>query len=188
MLGVASLAILTAVALLFSSYYLGSSGNYDGSNSYYMNQAQLNLANDSYVNIVVDHSNSTLHATGSAYVSVLMGSMNGPSMYTFEFMGLYNPTIYATTATDLHLTLINIDTDSYHNFALSQNPPPYDFMTGMMQGNGLMYSTNYLPPVHSGSFAYINISYQFDAPGTYWYLCTYPGHAENGMYGKIVVT
>lgn len=24
-------------------------------------------------------------------------------------------------------------------------------------------------------------------PGTYWYLCTYPGHAEQGMYGKIIV-
>jgi len=24
-------------------------------------------------------------------------------------------------------------------------------------------------------------------PGTYWYICTYPGHAEEGMYGKIIV-
>jgi len=43
------------------------------------------------------------------------------------------------------------------------------------------------PEVYEGQ-AY---SFQYDVSslpeGQYWYLCTYPGHAQIGMYGELVV-
>ena len=89
--------------------------------------------------------------------------------------------------TTVEFTVINVDSDSYRNFVLSLSGPPYYYMGNIMQGPGLMNNMNFLPQVHSDSYAYTNLSYSFSVPGTYWYLCTYPGHAANGMYGKIVV-
>jgi len=40
----------------------------------------------------------------------------------------------------------------------------------------------------SGFASEYNYTTVFDNAGTYWYLCMYPGHAQMGMYGKIIVT
>ena len=45
----------------------------------------------------------------------------------------------------------------------------------------------YLPPTNADHYYYTNFSFAFNDPGSYWYLCSYYGHAANGMYGRILV-
>ena len=62
-------------------------------------------------------------------------------------------------------------------------------------GTGMMSGGNGIPPLAARttdnlqSATYTSGTLQFTAttPGTYYYLCQVPGHAQHGMYGKIVI-
>ncbi len=182
--------IFLAAVLAFSAFYYY--GVYDKpSGSQYLTQSQLESLNVTSPGIYVSHGNSTIYVNNSATLLVMTGPMNAPSMYSFEISGIYNPTIVIKEGVTVHFIVVNIDTDSYHNFVLSSRGPPDPYMIGMgYMGSGsfgFMTQMGFLPPTNSGHFYYYNFSYTFSQSGTYWYLCTYPGHAEKGMYGEIIV-
>ncbi len=185
--GIAAIIMLVVALVFATSPFWPHSVDYRLQSGGYLNQSALESINLTSPNVYVSPSNSTILINGTTDLPVLMGPMNAPSMYSFEILGLINPTMIISQGAVVNFTVVNVDTDSYHNFVLSQSGPPYYKTGNMMQGTGMMYSMGYLPPVNSGSYAYINLSYEFSSSGTYWYLCTYPGHAANGMYGKIVV-
>ncbi len=188
-IGIVGVAFLTALLVFTAFYYYG--GYNTSSSSQYLTQSQLESLNVTGLGVYVSQVNSTIYVNNSTTLLVMAGPMNAPSMYSFEISGIYNPTIVIKEGVTVHFTVVNIDTDSYHNFVLSSRGPPYPYMVGMgymgSGGFGFMTQMGFLPPTNSGHFYYYNFSYTFLQSGTYWYLCTYPGHAENGMYGKIVV-
>lgn len=186
--GLASVIFLIVVVIFSAIYYSGGFDSPGNRGSGYLTESQLAAINVTSPAAYIFQSNSTIYINGSADLPVMMGPMNAPSMYSFEILGMINPTILIKAGAVVHFTVVNIDTDSYHNFVLSNNGPPYYATGNMMGGSGMMNSMQYLPPVHGGNYAFVNMSYNFNSAGTYWYLCTYPGHAANGMYGKIVVT
>ena len=113
----------------------------------------------------------------------------------FVVYGLINPTLVIPAGATVHVTFVNLDDDMYHNFVITAVPPPYPYnvmpYVGMYGGMGpqMMLYMRWLPPAdYKAGYAY-GYEYTFTVaePGTYWYLCTYPGHAEMGMYGKIIV-
>ncbi len=186
---IVAVAFLT-VLLVFSAFYYY--GGYNKSTSFqYLTQSQLESLNITEPGVYVSQKNSTIYINSSTSLLVMAGPMNAPSMYSFEILGLFNPTLVIKEGVTVNFIVVNIDTDSEHNFVLSSHGPPYPYMTGMetmnSEGYPSMASMIFLPPTSSGHFYYYNMSYTFSQPGVYWYLCTYPGHAENGMYGKIVV-
>ena len=187
--GILSIIILVTVLVFSAFYYYGENNSYNGYK--YFTQAQLNNLNIKGSGIYVSKANSTIYINRSSNLLVMTGPMNAPSMYSFEILGLFNPTIVIMKGVTVHFTVVNIDTDSYHNFVLTEQSPPYPYMSGMgsMKSGeyGFISMMNFLPPTSSGHFYYYNFSYTFYQPGTYWYICTYPGHAENGMYGEIMV-
>ena len=187
--GIVGVAFLIVVLVFSAFYYYG--GYNTSSSSQYLTQSQLEGLNVTEPGVYVSQTNSTIYINSSSSLLVMAGPMNGPSMYSFEIIGMYNPTIVIKEGVTVHFTVVNIDTDSEHNFVLSNQGPPYSYMSGMgSMGSGgysSMTSMSFLSSTNSGHFYYYNMSYSFSQPGTYWYLCTYPGHAENGMYGKIVV-
>ena len=185
--GLISVVGLVLVVIISASYIWGSSLSNEGQATGFMTETALSSLNASSPGVYVSYANSTIYINSSVSLPVMMGPMNAPSMYSFEILGMINPTIVAKQGITVEFTVINVDTDSYHNFVLSHSGPPYYYMGSMMQSPGLMNNMNFLPPAHSGNYAYANLSYSFSEPGTYWYLCTYPGHAANGMYGKIIV-
>ncbi len=137
-------------------------------------------------------SGNAVYINGSATVPVLMGPMNETSMYSFEIFGVVNPELHVRAGSTVHFLAVNVDNDSYHNFAISARGPPYYYMAGMMQGgwngNGFLAGMSFLSPMGNSIFHYASFSYQFSSAATLWYLCTYPGHAQQGMYGEIVVS
>ena len=71
---------------------------------------------------------------------------------------------------------------------VSSYGPPYGYMSmqGMMSGDWMPY----LPPAdyNQGSAQEYSYVLQLNQPGTFWYVCTYPSHAEPGMYGRVILT
>ena len=187
-----SVVFLSAVLIFSALYIWGGHNNAAKTNTGYLDQSSLAAINVSSPGVFVSSSNSTIYVNNSANLPIMTGPMNAPSMYSFEILGIINPEIIIREGSNVHFTAINVDTDSYHNFVIGNSGPPFGYMGGNgMMGNGgndLMGTMQYLPPTSNGHYAYANLTYSFSSPGTYWYLCTYPGHAENGMYGKIVVT
>ena len=188
-IGVVAVVFLAAVLIFSAFYYYG--GYNTSSNSQYLTQFQIESLNVTEPGVYVSQTNSTIYINSSTSLLVMAGPMNAPSMYSFEILGMFNPNIVVKEGVTVHFTVVNIDTDSEHNFVLSSQGPPYSYMSGMgamnSGGYGFMTSMTFLPPTSSGHFYYYNVSYSFSQYGTYWYLCTYLGNAENGMYGKIVV-
>jgi rusticyanin len=119
---------------------------------------------------------------------------SSPSSYAkgdvFVIGNMIDPTLVIKSGTNLGITSINLDEDMAHNFVIMTTIPPYSYMPM----HGMMYSSIIaMMPIlpnddTKDGYAYEQ-SYQvtLSQPGTYWYVCTYPGHAEQGMYGKIIV-
>jgi rusticyanin len=106
----------------------------------------------------------------------------------FVIYGLINPTLVIRSGSSVQFTVVNLDNDMFHNLVVSAYGPPYGSMSmqGMMSGSWMPY----LPPADysQGSAPEYSYTLTLSQPGTSWYICTYPGHAESGMYGKIIVT
>ncbi|MGC8636420.1 MAG: plastocyanin/azurin family copper-binding protein [Thermoprotei archaeon] len=104
----------------------------------------------------------------------------------FVVDGLIDPIIVFETPSTVNLTTINLDSSMYHNFVITRAPPPYPY-------NAMPYEMGYgmvpfLPPADYSTGQAYSYSYALHVqPGSYWYICTYPGHAEMGMYGQLVV-
>ena len=102
---------------------------------------------------------------------------------TFVIQGLVNPTIHAISGAHIEVALVNLDPDMYHKWAVAQNGPPFGSMS--MMGSGMMMSMAMLDPASSSGFWSQTASFTASS-GAYWYLCEYPGHATDGMYGGMI--
>lgn len=148
---------------------------------------------------VISHNNTIIFSSKNTNVVALaMGrdrainltAMQPPSYSkgdVFVIYGLINPTIVIPKGSSVQLSVINLDNDMNHNLAISSVSPPYPYMAMMssMQSNGMM---SFLPPTNQGSAHEYTYTLTLDQSGNLWYLCTYPSHAQDGMYGKILVT
>ena len=130
-------------------------------------------------------SNNTLIFNGSdVNVVVLMGPMNtGQSMYSFVIDNVTNPTLVFNKGARVTMFVVNVDTDAYHSMALVNGGPPYQY--GMMSMMMYSYAASAMVPPYSGMYAGQSVS--FTAGGSMYYVCTVPGHAQDGMYGRIMV-
>ncbi len=187
--GIASVALLAIVLVTATSYIWGGAAGSGSNTTGTLTQSGVDSLNVTAAGVSLDTGANTIYINESADLPVMMGPMNAASMYSFEILGLINPEIIIHEGVHVHFTAINIDDDSSHNFVLSSQGPPYGYMggPGLMGGVSFMSMINYMPPVSGGHYSYDNFTYTFSHSGTYWYLCSYPGHAEKGMYGEISV-
>jgi rusticyanin len=108
----------------------------------------------------------------------------------FVIGGLIDPTLYIPKGATVHMTVVNLDDDMYHDLVVTTLSPPYPYMImqGMMWGGDFLYMMPVLSPANyiAGWAAYYSYTVTIPSATNLWYLCTYPGHAEGGMYGEIV--
>ncbi|MCL5783094.1 MAG: plastocyanin/azurin family copper-binding protein [Candidatus Thermoplasmatota archaeon] len=184
----ASVALLIIVAAASFFVYPTSAPEQYG----YMSQGQLSALAVPEANISVNGTANSIYVSGPATILVETGPMKANvSMYSFEISGMINPEIVVKQGVELKFVVVNVDSDASHNFVITSASPPYTYMSGsgmMGGGNTGMYgSSMMLSPGSGGNLNYYNMTSTFSSTGTLWYLCTYPGHAQNGMYGKISV-
>lgn len=104
----------------------------------------------------------------------------------FVINGLLNPTIHLSKGSHLTVILANADPGMYHNLALTMRDPPYSSMPMMSHMGGPR--TSMLSASESGYYWVQDMNITVNSPGQFWYLCEYPNHAEEGMYGSLVIS
>ncbi|MDG6906692.1 MAG: hypothetical protein JRN20_13005 [Nitrososphaerota archaeon] len=165
-----------------------------------------------YANVILGNNTIVFSSNGSQSIRLVAlatdhaGAANlttsAPPSYAtddvFVIYGLVDPTLVVPRGAALEIVIVNLDKDMYHNFVITSTGPPYSYMAmqqGMM-GNWQQRGTwvammPFLPPanlnqgiVHEYTYTVTLSSQQ----ATLWYLCIYPGHAQDGMYGRMLVT
>ena len=89
-----------------------------------------------------------------------------------------NPTIEMSVGDKVIFNVVN-DGKSFHAFGVVSNPEDFN---NVIWGSEIAAASNPLKPGESGS-----TTFTAGAPGTYYYICTVPGHALQGMVGNFIV-
>ena len=89
-----------------------------------------------------------------------------------------NPDVVVNSGDEVTITTINAGM-SFHAFGVVSNP---DDFNSVVFDSAIAAATNPLKPGESGS-----TTFTAGAPGTYYYICTVPGHALQGMVGNFIV-
>ncbi|MGH9394084.1 MAG: plastocyanin/azurin family copper-binding protein [Terriglobales bacterium] len=126
------------------------------------------------------HNTITVASPGDLHLTALAGPK--AAMMSFQIDGLTNPTIEIPLGSRLTLDVVNVDDDMAHNLYLSDQAPPYPKNVAS-PGLGTQVLKPYKGMRYSGAALIVKAA----GPGAAYYLCTVPGHAKAGMYGKIVV-
>jgi nitrite reductase (NO-forming) len=121
-------------------------------------------------------------ATGKT-IPVTMNFVESADFKILSFNALpgeegYNPEIQASVGDKIEFTVSN-NGKSFHAFGVT---PATEGFADILVGTEVASANNPLKPGQSGTSAFIPTS-----EGTFYYICTVPGHRELGMEGKIIV-
>jgi len=164
----------------------GGYGGYGASISTKDDSSLQSDTNASMQNAKVDKANNTITYTGDNVKLVILG---GPEQADGKFVidGLVNPTLQIPKGATVTVEFANADQGMPHGFEVTNAAPPYYFMT-MMEGGIYPGSLiGFLPEAQNGQNPTVQTSFKADYAGTFYYICQYPGHAEKGMYGKLII-
>lgn len=141
-----------------------------------------------------DLKDQTVRFSGSEVTIDMVAVQPGHHDGTFEVHGLTNPTVVLPVGALVHLNLVNMDygNDMEHGVIITPAPPPYGYMAMMQTGPGVAGVMPLLPwrskkNLKSARYAELGSTFVIRESGTYWYVCVTPGHAQKGMYGRLIV-
>ena len=153
----------------------------------------------SYADVVSKNNSIVFESKNVSIVVLAMGvdravnlTNSTPPAYakndTFVIDGLIDPTLVLQKGSTVHITFVNLDSSAYHNIIITSTGPPYQYMPMSAMG-GLVSMMSFVQHANYQLGQAYEYSYNasFSSAGTFWYLCMYPGHAQMGMYGKIIV-
>ncbi len=105
-------------------------------------------------------------------------------MMSYRIMGLRNPTITVPSGAKLTILFVNVDDDMLHDLRITASQPPFASKIGKTVSSG----SSALPPMKGENFSGQELTIMAPSnSGAYSYLCTTPGHAAAGMFGKLIV-
>jgi len=90
----------------------------------------------------------------------------------------HNPDIKVNSGDEVTVTSNNLG-KSFHAFGVVTNPEDFN---SIVMNSAIATATSPLKPGEGGS-----VTFNAGAPGTYYYICTVPGHALQGMQGSFIV-
>jgi len=90
----------------------------------------------------------------------------------------HNPEIRVNSGDEVTINVEN-DGKSFHAFGIVTDPEDFN---NVIWDSAIHSASNPLKPGESGS-----VTFTAGAPGTYYYICTVPGHALQGMQGSFIV-
>jgi nitrite reductase (NO-forming) len=121
-------------------------------------------------------------ATGK-HMEITLNFIESSDFRTLAFNALpdeegHNPTINANVGDEIVFNVANAG-KSFHAFGVTKADEGF---TGIIQGTEVASANNPLKPGQNGMSEFIP-----SEEGTYYYICTVPGHRDQGMVGQIVV-
>jgi plastocyanin len=128
-----------------------------------------------------DHGEAAVH-TGATINSAL-SFIESSDFRTLAFNALpgepdNNPTIHMESGDKVIFDVVN-DGKSFHSFGVTTEDSGFG---GIIPGTEVATASNPLKPGESGSSEFVA-----GEDGVYYYICTVPGHREQGMVGEIIV-
>lgn len=160
--------------------------NYGDNQTVVNNDKVKNDETISLANAKINKSENSVTYSGKDITIVMLG---GPKEADGKFVigGLINPTVYIPKGSRITLEFINEDEGMPHGIEITNAGPPYLYML-MMQG-GVYPGTfiNPVPAANENGYPSASTTFTANSAGQYYYICQYPGHAQNGMYGEIII-
>ena len=139
----------------------------------------------------VDQTGSALAYHSRQVALVALGAPGSrPGMY-WQLDGVDGPdgpTISVPAGATITVDFANGDPGHPHGLELTTAAPPYGRMA-MMAGRIAAPGAFIMPvPAPDGNLWYTaTVSFRAPPPGTYYIICPVPGHAQEGMWAKLVV-
>lgn len=137
--------------------------------------------------VSIDKTNNAITYTGqNVHIVALAGPTGADQKFVID--GLVNPTLDIPKGAQVTFQLINEDTGMPHGVEITSAKPPFAYMS-MMQGG--IYSGSFIHPILAATNAgdpTLSTTFTASQAGTFTYLCQYPGHAQQGMYGQIIIS
>jgi nitrite reductase (NO-forming) len=90
----------------------------------------------------------------------------------------HNPDVKVNSGDEVTITANNLG-KSFHAFGVVSNPEDFN---NVIMDSAIAAATNPLKPGEGDS-----VTFTAGAPGTYYYICTVPGHALQGMQGSFII-
>jgi len=122
-------------------------------------------------------------AFSGVHIPVALSFIESSDFRTLAFNALpgeegHNPTINVNVGDEINFSLIN-NGKSFHSFGVTKADEGF---AGIIPGSEIASASNPLKPGEGGESKFIP-----GEEGTYYYICTVPGHREQGMVGEIIV-
>lgn len=118
----------------------------------------------------------------------VVASPKGQKDETFRIAGLVNPTVVVPTGATVHVTFVNADADMHHDMVVTPARAPFAYMAMMEAPLAFPASaTPMLGPATASAAEEVHSIFVAATEGRYTYVCLWPGHAQNGMYGQFMV-
>lgn len=140
---------------------------------------------------VVDEARNTVAFSGSRVHIRMAAVQPGKPDTTFEVAGLVDPTLEVPRGSVVQIDLVNMDfgPDMAHGVVVTRAAPPYGVVPVPMMAPGGVppLAPRSSDALETARYATGSATFRADRTGTYYYLCQVPGHAQQGMYGKLVV-
>ncbi len=139
----------------------------------------------------VDAASNQIRYTTRDVTLVVVGAPPGREGEYWQVDGRVNPTVIVPAGARMRVEVVNGDPDMPHGWLLTTSAPPYGRMPmmGGMYGGMATYAVVAPLPATGGSAGWPMSTLDFTAPaaGVYYYICQVPDHAEEGMWGKLIV-
>lgn len=137
----------------------------------------------------VDATHNRLTFTGNTVTLTLVAGADEKNDYAFKVAGLTNPQIIIPTGARVTLRLINADADTAHGVLVTTTDAANTSWMPMMTSTvAFPGSALWALGEAGGSGAPVaTTSFTATTAGTYTYLCTVPGHTQQGMHGTLTV-
>ena len=144
--------------------------------------SELSPAGKAFAGITDEEAAPAVAQTG-ADIPVTLDFIESKDFRTLAFNALpgepgNNPTINAKVGDRIIFNILN-DGKSFHAFGVTLNEEGFG---GILSGTDVASPNSPLKPGEGGNSEFIP-----GEPGTYYYICTVPGHREMGMVGTIIV-
>ena len=145
--------------------------------------SELSPAGQAFAGITGEEDSAPAVAQTGADIPITLDFIESKDFRTLAFNALpgepgNNPTINAEVGDRIIFNILNAG-KSFHSFGVTLDDEGFG---GILSGTDVAAPNNPLKPGEGGTSEFIP-----GEPGTYYYICTVPGHREMGMVGTIIV-
>ena len=156
--------------------------HFSGVTAKQLTAAQLDAAEKTRTEGVVDKDKNTLTFSQND-IQLVVRTGPDDDMLSYRIQGLRNPTIVVPVMTVVKVLFVNADEDMKHDFRFGAVNPPFKSHPDTSKTAG----SDQLLPVAQEIYNAQKFSYHVHSKSTFHYFCSVGSHAQNGMWGTVVV-